>query len=75
MSPETVPLCRRCHRTYHDLGRNKKLSLCSVCPYFQTFNVYCDDEHRPFLKWCWAHNTEESERYARQVLEEVKQLK
>jgi hypothetical protein len=20
LSPETVPLCRRCHRTYHDLG-------------------------------------------------------
>ena len=20
ISPETVPLCRRCHRTYHDLG-------------------------------------------------------
>ena len=20
VSPETVPLCRRCHRTYHDLG-------------------------------------------------------
>lgn len=22
ISPETVPLCRRCHRTYHDLGVN-----------------------------------------------------
>lgn len=20
LSPDTVPLCRRCHRTYHDLG-------------------------------------------------------
>lgn len=20
LSPETVPLCKRCHRTYHDLG-------------------------------------------------------
>lgn len=22
LSPETAPLCRRCHRTYHDLGVN-----------------------------------------------------
>ena len=47
---------------------------CESCPYFLMFGE-CYKDDAPFDKWYWATTTSKRKKYAREFLEQVKQLR
>jgi hypothetical protein len=46
---------------------------CKPCPYYQKFGG-CIAEDAPYFQWAGAQNLQDRKKYARQFLEQVKQL-